>query len=1229
MENSVENMRKSKSDMEKSVDTEIRAIGNPLMLSWLGIPLITYTDRPLRFRTRKSVALLVYLTTEGGTHSRDKLTTLFWPESNSSKGRGMLRTTLAHLREGLESIETAYLNIEHQTISFNFDSNFVLDLHLVKSGLDAIQAQPTPAERKQLIHQLQKVVISYRSDFVEGFSLADAPDFDDWVTLQREVWHSRMNQIFAALSQWQFEAGDLNGALETATRWRSHDHFGEEAPLRLMQLQFANNNRVAALEVYDDYAKMLDVEFGGKPTPEMRTLAARVRTSTPVRRPQEAPSFALTSDDLSFVGRLEEFARLAAAYQAASHGQTQVLVVTGEAGIGKTRLAAEFLKWARAQGANILPGRAFETGGEVPYQPVAQILRHYLNQESEPANWLSTTWLAELSLLLPELRERLPNLPQPQLEATTSQNRLLESIARLGQALAEATPLLIFLDDIQWADMPSLDALHYAMLRWADHKCPILLLLCARDLSTTPKNNLRQWLTGLKAKLPVTYINLAPLNIDDTVALISSLEAGNDWPSHPTSEVESHTVGEKLLSTNSSPFNAFAQALVAETGGHPFYLVETIKSLLEQKVLIPYRSAEGDQGLKWITLDGENRGHFPLPRTIPNSVREAVLDRLSRLTPAAATMLTAAAVLGQAATFKQLAEMAGIEQLSGVDALEELVVKHLLIDAGQSGQSYIVAHDKMRDVIYGECSPVRRQVLHSRAVTAMQGSDPARLAFHALVAGMDAEAFHYSVIAGDAALHLFAASEAVTHYETARNLGKAGQLTNADNANVRHLYVNLGRALELSSRFEEAGAIYEELKVLADQRVSPALKLTALQAQVILWSMISYSANPVQGEVVTQEALLLALELNDRVAETQILWGLMKLHILANRLQEAIDCGDRALALARELNLREQTAFILNDMGTCYGVNGRLERAEQAHQEAGELWRELDNLPMLADSLAGCASYARWSGNYDRAVKLSAEAYKLSSAIDNVWGQSYSQLTTGYVFWDQGQPAQALAVMEECIQQAKTANYLLPQILTRADLGALYASLGNLQRGIEVMQLALDLANTHLPLFRVYVSGLMARIYVRYNHLSEAEALITQWKQDSNQRPFSFIFQWLYVAEAELAFNQGNFERALALIELFLEAFAESGLRSVTHELLYLQGQCLVAIGRENAGRTTLLMARAEAERLGSRRMLMQILPELAALERDPVQAEQLLQQAEAYKAYIVSHSPPELHAFR
>lgn len=1208
---------------------EIQSQQHFLRLAWLGTPLVWYGDQLLAFRTRKAIALLVYLTTEGGIHTREKLTALFWPESDTTRGRNMLRTTLAYLREALQLVDPACLLIEPQSLGFDFGGHIALDLHLLQTRLDALYDQADRAPRGPLISQLQLAVNHYRGDFLEGFSLADAPAFDEWASLQREHWHSRMSQVFSTLSQWQFEAGDLPAAIETAQRWRAHDRYGEQAPQRLMQLHFAQGNRAEALQIYDEYAQMLDAEFGGKPSPAIKTLAARIRVKPPTQPAREPTPLPLAPADLSFVGRGAELAQLMSAYQTACQGRTQVVILEGEAGIGKTRLAAEFLRRVTAQGADVLTGRAFETGGELPYQPLAQLLRRQLEQEQVLTDLLSPIWLAELSRLLPEVRERHPDLPQPDANEATAQSRLIESIARLGKALAARAPLVLFIDDIQWADLPSFDALQYALAQWIEHKTTLLVLLGTRHTSASTDNNLRQWVTSIKAKLVVTHLTLTPLTVEDTLALVASLEGAHARGGQKPSE---QGVSAPTLTTNPVPpsvFQAFAQALFDETGGQPLYLVETIKSLLEQKVLIPYHTAADSTGIHWRTLAGETTDQFPLPRIIPNGVRAAILERLARLTPAATTLLGAAAMLEQAATFEQLTAVSGVEEMAALDALEDLVAKHLLVAASQSAESYLVSHDKIRDVVYEECSAARRKVLHRRAVTALQGDDPARIAYHALAAGMDAEAFRYSIVAGDAALHLFAAREAIVQYETARNLmvTEPATLPPVELDQIRQLYLNLGRALELNAQFQQAEAIYEELKMLAHQRASNSLTLVALTAQVLLRSMGSESFDPVQGSALAETALQLARALNDSISETKILWGLMNIHLLSNRVDEALNYGEQALALAYELNLQEQTAFILNDQVKCFLISGNLNQAEQAARTASEWWRTLDNLPMLADSLASSANIARWQGNYDQALTWSAEAYQISQSIDHVWGQAYSQMTTGAVLWERGQPQQAITVMEECIRLAEQANSLLPQILTRTDLGATYGSSGDIQRGFEYLRQALKLAEARLPMFSPYVIGMLARQHLLLDQLSEAETLIEQAKTESSLQHLSFLFQWVRFAGAELAFQQDDFKQALELTDAILEAIHQSGMRSLVPRVLLRRALCFAAMGQPEMARATLFEAQAEAENSGSRWWLGQILVANAELETDPVQAEQLWRKAEETVAYIFSHSPPALRA--
>lgn len=1204
--------------MEKSVETEARQPINRLRLAWLGTPLVSYADQPVTFRTRKALALLIYLTTAAGLHSREKLTALFWPESDTARGRGMLRTSLAHLREIMDTFETAYLLVEPQALGFDFERDFELDLHTLQAAYDLIQQQTGPAERERVIGQLQTAAGRYRGDFLAGFSLADTPDFDDWVSLQREVWHNRLNLIFDRLSQLQFEAGDLPAGIETAARWKAHDPWGEIASQRLMQLHFADGNRSAALQVYEAYRQMLAVEFGANPAPDIETLAARIRASAPLRRPRERTLLAPTPLDIRFVGRAEEFNRLMTAYHIASHGQTQIVILAGEAGIGKTRLASEFLQWATAQGAEVLSGRAFETGGELPYQPLAQLLRQRLDQEQTPTDLLSETWLAELSRLLPELRDRYPDLPQPQPDEGTARGRLLEAITRLGRALAERAPLLLFIDDIQWADTASLDALFYAASSWAAHKSPVLALLCLRDTDLVAKTEVQQWLTRFKAKLGVAQIALAPLTGDDILALIASLEAGP-------------VAGDPPLGANGEPemsspkFKDFAQTLLTETGGQPLYLVETLKTLLEQKVLLPYHPAQGSRQLKWRTLTGETRGRFPLPRVIPPGIREAILDRLSRLTPAAAAMLTAAAVLGQAASFRQLAEMSGIDDMAGVAGLEELVAKRLLLDTDQANQSYLIAHDKIRDVVYAETGAARKQVLHRRAVTALQGTAPARLAYHALAANMVREAFDYSLAAGDAALDLFAAKEAIAHYETARNLFAAGPWRPEEAVTGQHLYSRLGRALELDTQFDQALTVYQEMEAMAQQLHAPAMKLAALMAQAMLRSIPAQLFNPTEGERLAEQALSLAPELDDQIAEIKILWTLLNLYRISARVPQAIACGERALALARDLNLPEQLAFILNDVALCYRVDGRLDQARATFHQASALWRALNNFPMLADSLAGAAELAVWAGDYNLALTLSGEAFEISQSIVNIWGQSHSKLAVGYIYWDRGQPDQAMAMMQDCLRLSELANYLIPQMLTRADLAAVYGGLGDFDRALEIVRQALTTAETQMPMFQPYALAIMARLHLRQDQFTEAEAAIERGTKRSTRE---FDLPYVNLAEAELALRQRDYQRALAATSDLPAKLHQFGLRVYIPEALYLRGKTLRGMGNIEAARTTLLEARAEAEAIGSRRMLWPILGTLSQLTTDPTAANHLRHQAQVIVHSIAGNiNNPELRA--
>ncbi|TMC20949.1 MAG: hypothetical protein E6J33_04010 [Chloroflexi bacterium] len=462
-----------------------------LYLTLLGPPEVRHGDQVLLFSTRKELALLIYLAVEGGVHSRKKLSEQFWPEGDAGHGRAALRITLLHLRhmlgEGADVFPVPHLLIKRDTLGLDLTSAIELDLHILLEACTSARASTgttltmPEVARRRLLAQLQRATGLPRGEFLEGFSLRDAPAFDDWVRFQREYWHLRTSEVFDRLSQMQFEAGELEAAIETVNRWLVLSPLHEDAYRRLMRLHFAAGDRAAALHAYDTCRARLLTGMQTEPTPETVALASRMRTVAPPRRKEAStPPVALSSAiflDGPLLGRTTELSTLIKAYHTAQHGQTQVVLLEGEVGIGKTRLASEFLAWAEVEGADVLRGQAFETGGQLPYRSMIEALRPRIERENAPDDLLSDLWLAELARLLPELCDRYPDLPAPVGDKSVARNRLFEAVVRLGQALAARTPLVLFIDDVQWADAASLDVLHYLARRFAESQTPALLLL--------------------------------------------------------------------------------------------------------------------------------------------------------------------------------------------------------------------------------------------------------------------------------------------------------------------------------------------------------------------------------------------------------------------------------------------------------------------------------------------------------------------------------------------------------------------------------------------------------------------------------------------------------------------------------------------------------------------------------------------------------------------------------
>jgi len=1106
-------------------------------------------------------------------------------------------------------------------IGFDFQQPFDLDLHRVEAA-----AQVTAASEV-----MQAALTVNRGDFLTGFSLPDAPEFDDWATLQRELWHRRFDGIYDRLSQHQLEQGAYTQAVETAAHWVARAVVSEAAYRRLMETHFLAGDRPAALATFESCRRMLRQELGVEAAPETIALAGRIRESRPFDLAQDRSTIyeiRLRESEanrkseienpklieLPLVGRNDEHSRLVTLYRQACRGETQVVAVIGEAGIGKTRLAGAFVKWAALDrlAADILTGRAFEMGGQLPYQPLVDALRFRLEQENAPEDLLPDIWLAELSQLLPELRDRYPDLPPPLTgDADFVRARLFEAIARLGRALIQRQPVILFIDDIHWADEGSLDLLQYLSRRWAQERTPVLLLITVRQelLAATPK--LRDWLANIGREVPLTRLNLFPLTATATHQLITILAGAADGTERSGAQPDQPDMVRR-----------FSDWLLAETGGHPFFMTEMLKMLQERGVL-SHRQAQGRPvfDFRAALKQVESKARFPLPSTM----REVILARLGRLTDTAGLLLLAGAIIGRECSFERLCQVANVPEADGLSALEELLNSRLMLEKSADRRPYSFAHDKIREVVYTEAGEARRRVYHRRALAALEGAGapPAELAFQATAARLDEPSFRYSLAAGDEALAAYAPVEAIVHYNCAREIA----LRLPTNPELLcQLYTCRGRALELNNQYDEALANYEEMAKLASERGDKVLELASLTTRCIVQATQTPLYNPAEARKVSEAALVLAGELGDRATEAKVLWGLVLVEYWGGGdVRKALEYGQQSLAITRELGLKEQMGYTLSDLvHTYFGLN-QVEPARRANLEARAIWQELNNIPMLADSYGSGLWIHIFLGQYEAALQSAQEARRLSQTIGNLWNDIGSLWNMGLVYLEQGKLGQAIGVMEEAVRRGTEADQpALTHGFSRYLILA-YLTVGYLN---QAGQLANDLYAKQDSLIKIYLPdqmGVIAQLKIVQGDLVGAERIIDEAYQQADIDSLSILLaQRIFIADAHLHLALGKPEDVLERMEYLTHRARSAGIRFYFPEVLWLLGKVLSALNKPGPAREVLREGLTVAEETIARRVWWPILWELSQLERaagNTAEAERLRQQAREIVAYIADHA--------
>ena len=1129
-----------------------------LSIRLLGPPEVSFGGRGLRFGRKKALALLCYLVAEGGRHSRRELAELLWPKSDERRARADLRSILTRLRktlgeddarrgdggsEGGSSEGARLLAIDGDLLGVE-PRGVELDLSTLEAAVSLARSETSGSSLvgrsvdaavgpRDLSARLEGALGAYRGEFMGGFSLEDTPEFELWLEAERARWRGVFGELCEEVSRLQTGAGRLEEAIETARLWTSHASLEEAAHRRLVELLSAAGEDTGALLAYEDFRNTLRRELGTEPSSRLMELAERLREEVEERASlgtslaRSAATTQLSALEVPFAGRHEEFGALVSEHHACvSAEKTRVVTVVGEAGIGKTRLAKEFLGWARAQGAEVLEGAASEGTG-LPYGPLVEAIRPRIERERAPDDLLDDAWLSELSRLLPELKERYPDLPSPTSgEGGTAKGALFEAITRTVGALTSRAPVVLFLDDLQWADATTLELLEYAGRRWAEQGAPILLVIAARLEGSEASHSFESWLPSLGRRLTVRNLSLGSLRTEEVEGLLWRLAGADSKAVGAPQQPDKISEGSDQ---SRSELKQFGRWLAAEIGGQPFYLIETLKALIEEGKFVVRALPDGGSILE---VDPALRVGGAKGALLPQSMREVIRSRLSRLSPAASELSAAGAVLGRRFGFDELLSVAGLGETEGLRGLDELVGRRLLLEEGGGqeegsplylGATYSFSHEKIRQVAYTEAGQARRWVLHRRALEVLEGRDapPAELARHALTGGLAEPSFAFSVAAGDAAMEVFAAQDAIVHYERARNLlaekgrtNGARQLVEPSIPDLEHLYTQLGRACELTKEWGKALAAYEVLLALGKELGEARLEVVALNHLAVL-RFPDQKVAPPKAKAFLEEARRVAEEADftEGLVETECnLADLMS--FWAGEPEHSRLPAQKALASARALVGRpDLIARMLWTLARVEMDAGRLEESAAYAEESATLSRKLAERPaprtllpsmlaagrgLVASWRAGtkameirCLSifaYDRiWQGRLREGIKIGREGLAKSRALPER-AEAMGSWALGPGLVETGEYEEGLALCRRGTEMARELPNVFLLWYNLDNLGRAYETLLDLQEARRVYEEALQLRGPLGPRYEKFSSIKLCAVAALSENWEEAYA---------------------------------------------------------------------------------------------------------------------------------------------
>jgi DNA-binding SARP family transcriptional activator/regulation of enolase protein 1 (concanavalin A-like superfamily) len=725
--------------------------GGPYSIHLLGRFLLIWEGKPvLRLRTKKTEYLFAYLAMRPDhVHEREILAGTFWPDVEEKKARDGLAKAIQFIRQDLKlERDGSEPVIESTNHGVRFVGPTGCEVDVLQFEQYARRGLEAGLGVQERIEVLETAVGYYYGQLLPGCDY-------EWFENRRLHLETRHEECLRALIEASKTLRQPARVIKWARALLQVDPFDEECHREVMRQCRATVDRGGVIQQYEECCRILAAE-DLEPSPETVALYHELLKPAPDPPPLDPHR---PSEHLELVGPLtgreSEMQRLWRAWVATGHGVGGLVFLSGDAGIGKSRLGKELLQLVEAAEALPVYAQGYHMERGLLYQPLVDALGRTIEVADRLGLELGTPpVLSHVARLVPALRNRFLDLEPA---GSGEERDLFDALCRFFLDLARQRRLCLFLDDLQWADDATLRFLHYLWRRAAG--APLLLVGAFREAEAKENTLLVRWRREVEAQHPDARLALPRL-----------------------SEAAVRELLERLAGENAPLPDGMAPWLHRETKGNPLFLLMTIRSLFEQQILTrdedgvwkPGSALKPKLGPKGELVSKEVLEQLPLSSTI----REWILERLERLGEPERRLLEAAAVLGQSFDYESVTQVAGQAAEEAVPVVERLLEVDLLREEVPGKLGFY--HDRVREVVYGRLFLPRRQALHQRAGELLEAqwgpaaeTRAAELADHFLK-GLQPRgtepALRYLIKAGVAARRLRANAEAMRHLETALEL---------------------------------------------------------------------------------------------------------------------------------------------------------------------------------------------------------------------------------------------------------------------------------------------------------------------------------------------------------------------------------------------------------------------------------------------------------------------------